>query len=529
MISRDQILNAVDDANTQPKAGKPWLEIRGNEIYILSPLYRLYISKCNYVFLWSIDGFAVDKLHRATAVVLALCNGKRTVEEIVKMTRPLVKSNDDAKAIEIANDKVKFIIYTMRQTRKEYIKQHSRVRSKYPAAEALIAKEEYLKLFNGKKFKTVEYQAKAFLPKDASEMVISPPFNQHEAIPLILFWHFTSECSTDCRYCYLGRRRVMLLPKGRVLSLIEEAADLGVLIIRIVGGDFLMYPYLRDVLAALEKHSFLPSAISTKSYLSKEKAKVLAESAAVTSLQFSIDSTVDDVADYLVDEKSFCNRIFKSIENALEAGLCVETKTVVTPYNILTIPKLYRDLKKRGVNIIRLTTYGRSGFHHSDDLFNHVASFQWLEKQLKQLQEEFPDDLVHIQNGGPNIDPLSPEASQKAWLEKSPCSAGRTMMMICADGKVIPCEQMPETEEHICGDLSHESIKEVWDGSRLRDMTYGVPRVKFSGTACINCAKWEDCIRQKGNCIRDLVIHYGNMYQPAMNCPQSTLPFVRQR
>jgi len=44
-------------------------------------------------------------------------------------------------------------------------------------------------------------------------------------------------------------------------------------------------------------------------------------------------------------------------------------------------------------------------------------------------------------------------------------------MMICADGKVLPCEQMPETEEYFCGDISHQSIQEVWDGNHLRELT----------------------------------------------------------
>jgi radical SAM protein with 4Fe4S-binding SPASM domain len=100
-------------------------------------------------------------------------------------------------------------------------------------------------------------------------------------------------------------------------------------------------------------------------------------------------------------------------------------------------------------------------------------------------------------------------------------------MMICADGKVIPCEQIPETEEYFCGDVSHQSIMEVWNGDRLRELTYGMPREKFKGQPCYDCEEWEECMGKKGNCIRDQALHLGGIYQPPENCPKYEGSFVR--
>ncbi|MGD0207334.1 MAG: radical SAM protein [Verrucomicrobiota bacterium] len=502
---------------------QPWLKIGDEEIYVLNPLYRLRNSSNNCVLVWGAEGLSQERVHSAAGVVLALCNGKRTVAEIGGITRPLVKIADDAKATEVARARVKSIIHTMTRTREERIGQQQ-VPNEYPAAAVLITRAEYDRKFSHTKFRGVEYHVRDFIPQNAPGTVIKHTPNPREAAPMKLIWHFTSACSTDCRYCYLGRRKVTLLPKERVLALIEEAAAIGVVEIHPLGGDFLLYPYLNELLAAMRKYQFLPAGISTKSFLSKEKAAALAESAAVTNVQFSIDSTVEDVADYLVRAKGFCNRIFESIANALEAGLCVEAKVVITPYNILTIPKLYRDLKKRGVSTIRLATYFRSGFHHSNDLFNHSTSYQWLEEQVKQLQKEFPDDVIYIQNGRPQLKLYREEV----WPDESKCcSAGRSSMMICADGKVIPCEQMPETEEYFCGDVGNQSIQEVWYGARLREMTYSMPREKFKGQACYDCAEWERCVCQIGYCIRDLALFYGDIYQPPPNCLKHNRDFIR--
>jgi MoaA/NifB/PqqE/SkfB family radical SAM enzyme len=525
--SEDQTVGVGNGAEAQSQKDQPWLKIGDEEIYILNPLCRLRNSKFDYVLAQGVQGLGLEKLHRSKGVVLALCNGKRTVADIARITRPLVKIADDAKATEVAKANVKLVLHNMSRTQEERDGQ-PRKPTQLPAATILLTKADYDRKFGRTKFMPVEYRAADFLPKDLSEMQPAITPNSREDVPVLLIWHFTSECSTDCRYCYLGRRKVKPLPKERVLSLIEEAVDIGVLGIHPTGGDFLLYPHLEDVLAALCRHKSLPTVLPTKSFLGKGKAKILAEAASfVMGVQFSIDSTVPNVADYLVRAKDYCDRVFKSIDNALEAGLRVEAKAVVTPYNILTIPKLYRDLKKRGVSTIHLAAYCRSGFHHSDDLFNYPVSFQWLEEQVKQLKQEFPDDLISIQNGAPCLEPLLPEARQKAWPKRSACTAGRSVVMICADGKVIPCEQMPETEEYFCGDVAHQSIQEVWNGDRLRELTYGVPREKFKGQPCHDCEEWEECICQKGCCIRDLSQYYGSIYQPPPNCPKCNKSFIR--
>jgi len=311
------------------------------------------------------------------------------------------------------------------------------------------------------------------------------------------------------------------MPKERTLRLIEEAAAIGVVGINPSGGDIMVYPHLEEILEALKKYNFVPVMLCTKSFVSSDKAKALADIGIVLDMQFSVDSTVDDIADYMVQSKGFCDRILRTIDNCLEAGIKVNVKSVITPYNILTIPKLYRDLKKRGVSSIRFAAYRRSGFHHSDDLFNHMESYRWLEEQVRKLQQEFPNEMINIQNGAPDLEPRTLDRKKAAWPAHNNCTAGREGMMICADGKVIPCEQMPETEEYFCGDVSHQSIQEVWDGDRLREMTYGVPQAKFKGQSCYDCEEREECVNEIGLCIRDLsTIYQGGIYQPPEGCPK---------
>lgn len=519
--------NNERDGQSQVDTNERYMQIKDEDKYIVNPFFRLRNGN-GRVLIYGSEGLGFYQSHRAHGIVVALCNGDRTIADIARLTRPFVKAANDEEALKSCKAIVKSIVSHFCKTKEEQQGNPPRPND-FPSASVLISKRDYDTKFCRLNVPNVQYNVEKFLPKDASDIADSNAPIIRESAPVSINWHLTSKCSTNCKYCYLGRRNIQSLRKERTLALIEEAANIGVLSITPNGGDILLYKHLNEVLTCLGNRKFLPVMVSTKSFLSKEKAKVLADAAGfIWELQFSIDSAVPEITEYLVGVKNYTARIFSSIANALEVGLRVTAKAVITPYNILTIPQLYRELKQRGVSHVRLATYGRSGFHHTDDLFNHKESFNWLERQINWLRNEFPEDKIEIQNGQPTFSLPPVEAREESWKNRSSCTAGRSAMMICADGKVIPCEQMPETEEYFCGDVATQSIQEVWNGERLRAMTYGVSIDHFRHQPCYDCQEKEICLHIKGNCIRDLAIHYGNIYQPPPNCPKAHLQFVRQ-
>ena len=498
--------------------------ICGDSRFILNPNFRLRDEE-SHMILYGNQGLGLWPLHHSYGIALSLCDGKRRFHDIVRSVRSFVDEADDEVAYQSISDILRPFFYSMTLTREEQ-KGSEPMPKIYPSDAPLLLIEDYRKLFSGKKYFDMNYDPKEFLPK--GKHTPAPSTSPHCSIPLSLGWHLTSECTTDCRYCYLGRRSIIPMPFERAKHIVHEAATLGIFGIDLLGGDVLLYPYLVALLDEMHQNKFLPTTISTKSFLSRNLAKDLEKvSELFTDIQFSIDTDDEQIASYLVGVSDYPNRIFNSIENAVDVGLTVVAKVVITPYNVLTVPRLYRKLKERGVSAIRLAAYARSGYHHSDDLFLNSQCYAWLNTEVEKLQQEYPGDRVTIQNGQPIFEPVSREIRKEAWNKKSLCTAGRTVMTICADGKVIPCEQMPETEEYFCGDVSHQSIMDVWNGDRLKEMTYGMPREKFQGAPCYDCEEREECHNVVGYCIRDLAAHYGSIYQPPPNCYRHDLPFVR--
>ena len=394
----------------------------------------------------------------------------------------------------------------------------------------LVERNKFRKIYDKSQLLPPKYDALKFIPDSKCEY--TSPLNNvsRPASPLYLNWHLTSSCSTDCRYCYLKRNTDgQILPLSRVLALLEEAKSIGVMSLTLLGGDVLVYPHLFDVLRVMQEYRFMPTFLSTKTFISKNTALRLSSFLDVIyELQFSIDSHIPEIADFLVGAKDFCSNIFKSIDNSLEAGINVSAKAVITPYNVLTVPNLYRELKKRGVGSVRLSTYMRSATDNPSDLFLGSTAYRWLNKEVEKLRDDFPDDTIYVQNGEPITEQRTVEERTSLWKSRNRCVAGREGMLICSDGKVIPCEQIPETSEYICGDVSYQSILDVWNGESLKKMTYGMPRENFVGQPCYDCVERVSCLDLMGICVRDLAKYYGNIYQPPPNCPHHVLPFVRQ-
>lgn len=363
------------------------------------------------------------------------------------------------------------------------------------------------------------------------KFVVSPeefkPNDYKLPVPASILFLLTNKCETACQYCYMPKSIPVqdILPWERMKELMYEAHSLGVMIILLSGGDPLCYPHIFELLELLGELDFEPIELPTKAYVSEEAAARLAQCRVLRALQFSIDSTVPEIADYLVQSPGFYSRTMKSIRNAQKAGIkVIRTKSVITPYNIATIPKLYRDLRGMGVSPVVLATYCRSGYWHKDKLFNHPDDYEWLDKELEKLKEEFPEDDIYYQNGPPEVDPPSEEKRREIWEKRSRCTAGRDCFAVCANGKVIGCEQVPEKEEDYIGDLRVQSIKEVWNSQGFDEYLLHPPRERFAGTICYDCNEFEKCQITIGACVRDVCKAFGTRWAPSTLCPLAPLP-----
>ena len=484
----------------------------GGERYVINPKARLR-NEGKYVIAAFPDEVAVPllRLNPIAAVAVSLFDGRRTCDEVAEICSVMVSGNCQ-NPVQASRSMLQAVLECHLQPQGSVTDPLLLACSDLPPEQQSQTRE----------IRTPDYIVR---PEDYR------PHDPHLAFPTSILWLLTNDCQTSCQYCYMHKPELAkkdLLPFGRVRELVKEAVNRGIFGIYVSGGDVLCYPHLFDFLELMDEYDIQPTVLATKSYVSPETAARLKQYRYVRGLQFSIDSTVPEIADFLVQSPGFCERIFKSIRHAQEAGIeRVEIKSVITPYNLPTIPKLYRDMRALGITEIRMATYCKSGYHHKAKLFNHPDDYKWLDAQFEKLRQEFPGEKIHYQNGPPKLEPDSIEERRRFWDKRAACTAGRTNITITAFGKIVACEQMPEREGDYMGDLRTQSLAEVWDGALLDEYLLHPPRERFQGTACFNCDEFDKCQIELGQCVRDNIIHYGTRWCPSAMCPKAPEQYMR--
>lgn len=336
--------------------------------------------------------------------------------------------------------------------------------------------------------------------------------------PLDLNFIITQECNRECIYCFAEREyapKFDQLSFQNIKKIIDDAKALKVHDIVFSGGE----PFLRKDLIDIIEYTLssgLFAMTSTKSYLSVEKCKRL-KKIGLDFMQVSIDSMNQEIANYMVGSPGYLKDIKKTIINLLEANIFVSCHVVVTPYNVFSIPDLIKSLTNYGVSEVKLVNYGRSAFRHRDSLFLDDDAVFWLEENLEILKQTITNTKINKNFSGRTKELTFEEKGKKYW-ERSVCGTGRSSMTILPDGKVLACEQMPTRNEHILGDLTKQTITEVWNSQKLR--SFLLPdKINFKDYPCYECKDFLRCNESIGRCFRDALNVYGSIYAPSPTCP----------
>ncbi|MGB9607155.1 MAG: radical SAM protein [bacterium] len=344
--------------------------------------------------------------------------------------------------------------------------------------------------------------------------------------PYVLNYLVTFRCSTRCIYCYAESYSIPPppeMPLERVKEIIDEANELEVLHIYLGGGDALCSSDFWQILPYIIEKGII-AFVSTKTILTEAQVCKLRD-IGLKTIQVSIDTLDEKISKYLLGVDDYPSRMIKVIKKLINSGIKTSTNTVITPYNVEGIPSLIRLLISIGVSCIALAPYGRSLYRHSDDLFLSLEQYDWLSEQVEKLRSQFPNTVIKYNAQRPIPDePV--EDKKRRWKQRALCSGGKEGLVIHPDGKVTICEELPRRPEYIVGDVSKQSLMEVWNSDRLQEAIMP-PREKFKGWPCYDCEEFEECHKILGRCVRDALKIYGTIYAPPPQCPKA--PFTTKR
>ena len=429
------------------------------------------------------------KIHPLYAMVLSFASEAITVSELIMQV---------AHFLEIGESEASRIVLPFLDQEQPFYSHFGDVVSQFPK-NILIDVEKAI------------VEPEIYTPKDFYFESIDLKTERALYAPRTMVFMPNNTCTTNCVYCYADRS---IVPKAmdfqRVQSIIEECRHLHMMDFSITGGDIFIYKYWRELLACINENGFQIGLLSTKTPLQKADIELLKKYD--VNLQFSLDTMNPTISKQIVGMNSnYLEKVKQMFTWCDEIGLKFKVATVLTTLNedpmqledLYTFLQSFQSFHFWEIRLANKSLYSKQNF---DELRLSNDSVQQIDKQIKALKEKskveiswFAENIKHFFKG---------EKGSKSFAGAR-CSANYSNMMVLPDGKVTICEQLYWNPRYIIGDLTQQSITDVWNSPRALELAFPKREQFRESSPCKHCKLFEDCYAYPNHCIVDILKGYG--------------------
>ncbi len=307
---------------------------------------------------------------------------------------------------------------------------------------------------------------------------------------LMMDIEFGTECSLNCPHCF--RKSKMLnspakkeIPYGGLLGIMDEAKDLGLECVRIVGAgepfeDPRFIGFLRDL-----KEKGIRAGIFTKGHVigddefvrEKYSSKGICSGKQLvdelkrldTNIILEFGSFYSEMQDKRVGPgkiKDYSQKRNKALELLVDAGFNKTNPTKlalysapITPENIGEIFEIYTWGRKRNLFVISTPT-----------MVSGLGRLQKERQEKSYGKERFEEELIklytkintwNVENGVISLEELNKQGIS-CYAGCFPCNQASCGMYMTSKGKVLRCLGRDDEQSTFCDDIRGHSLKEVW-------------------------------------------------------------------
>lgn len=282
-----------------------------------------------------------------------------------------------------------------------------------------------------------------------------------------LDWAIGYECNFKCKHCFaksfVGRSDNMRMTMDQIKFVADQADDVGVFMINLIGGEPLVWKDLDEVIETLDPMRFRISITTNGWNLSKVRAKEL-KALGVDRVCISVDSAFAHEHDAFRGVHGAHKRALEAIHNSLDVGMVTQVATCVTHQNLRSdgITKLLDLTNKLGVYI---------------DLPVAAPCGEWLGKLDMLITEE---DAEYIRNLRKKYPLVRRDIFPTPGLQGG-CFAVKQTLYIIPTGDVLPCL------------LIHSSIGNLFK-TPLREIRNRALKIKEFKEYSAKCLAAEDLV-----------------------------------
>ena len=275
-----------------------------------------------------------------------------------------------------------------------------------------------------------------------------------------LHWAVTGRCNLLCRHCF------MCSPQGkygqteredmlRVLSMLEAA---NVACVSLTGGEPLLYPHLRELIAGLSAKGIAVNEVVTNGVLlDEELLRFLQEHDQKPMFQISLDGV--GMHDHMRGIEGAEQKALRAIELCTRHGFFTAVTSVFSRENIDTLEACYEQMKRLRVSAWLIGRAQTTGLWKGGPM---ALSTDEMGRALLRLQRRWLEEGRPISILMENFYEASPGSSAQAKdvLSYTPddleCAETRDRLFLMPDGRLLPCpgfagtaleERMPRIQD----------------------------------------------------------------------------------
>lgn len=208
-----------------------------------------------------------------------------------------------------------------------------------------------------------------------------------------------------------------------------------------------------------------------------------------------------------------------------EYNISFQVTTVLTKYNdsIESLAEIFNFLKKLKnvsrweIRIAFKSLYSKKDF---DSIKISKSIIDSIDQWIRGIRETAMLNILWSPNDMNKY--FKSENGSNEFLG-SRCSANLSHMVILPDGKVTICEQLYWDPRFIIGDISKQTIEEIWNSPRALKLAFPQRSDFRDQSVCKTCDIFDKCFSFPNKCFADILKGYGkeNWDYPDPRCKKA--------
>ncbi len=315
----------------------------------------------------------------------------------------------------------------------------------------------------------------------------------YAGIPTLVTMQVTDRCNYSCSHCYQEHKDDDEMSTIEIFDYLEQLAEMGILFISFMGGEFFMRRDADDILRKAHELGFAIKVLSTGHHITEKRADFLATLRPL-HIDMSLYGSNAKVHEAVTLHQGSWERTYKAAKRLVERKITVLFKSPVMESNVddlIALEKLAHELGAQYTFDPKVTA-----IENGD---TSTVALRMSQESLTRFYKETMAEFIAEKLGGTHD-------QEKRPLTHTPCRAGQVSCYINPRGEVWPCGSLPVP----VGDLRKQSFRSIWERSESLDEIRNLRWATIS--ECNVCPVRDYCNRCHGMAL----IEHGKMNGPSL-------------